>query len=384
MRARTTGTLSETHPHQLSSEQIADPYSVIRDLFQFGHLPDLQHMLWNSFKTNITGTYHKELTRRQRNDVVYLYEYMERLLEAAWIIEEGQQGKRARKLVAPILYPFSSDHLSHDAIESISNRIAGCTAIKMQKMTETIARLTHAEKIFWIGQSCELQYDFLALLPGDAPLPFKEYKSLVESHCAEWGNVMLWCSHLSEADKYLKEDHIFYSFLCTADRIVYDNKRMAIPIETDANISMLIEKARLSFEVPFSLSQSFLDGAKFYAGSGKPSATAFMLHQAAEHSFRALVLALAGYNSYHHDLGSLIKRTHFCAPQISELFPQEPDQERQLFQVLNKAYTDTRYKSSYKVSAVDLILLLDKVTQLQTLVIEVFEDRLAHFENQFK
>jgi HEPN domain-containing protein len=384
MRARTTGTLSHTHPHQLSSEQISDPYSVIRDLFQFGHLPDLQHMLWNSFKTNITGTYNKELTRRQRNDVVYLYEYLERLLEAAWIIEEGQRVKRAKKLITPVLYPFSSNHVNQTVIEKIANAIGGCPAIQLQKMTETIARLTNAEKIFWIGQSCELQYDFLALLPGDAPLPFKEYQNLIESQCAEWGTTMLWCSHLSEACKYLKEGHIFYSSLCTADRMVYDNKRIQLPIETDINIAVLVEKARSTFEAPFSLSQSFLDGSKFYTAGGKPSATAFMLHQAAEHALRAFVLALAGYSSYHHDLGSLLKRTYFIAPQIAKVFPQEPDQEKQLFQLLNRAYTDTRYKSSYKVSAVDLISLLDKVAELQTLIREGFEDRLTHFENQFK
>lgn len=83
-------TASET-TQTLSPEEIADPWLVIKDLFFFCDLPDWRQLLWTSFKANITGTYHKHLTCSERSDVVYLHEYMQRLVEAVWLLHRQQQ-----------------------------------------------------------------------------------------------------------------------------------------------------------------------------------------------------------------------------------------------------------------------------------------------------
>src|SRR6266700_4221658 len=69
--------------HRLTKEETANPWLVIEDLFDFGKLPEIRELLWQSFKTTITGDYPKRLSHSQRADVVCLYEYMERLVEAA-------------------------------------------------------------------------------------------------------------------------------------------------------------------------------------------------------------------------------------------------------------------------------------------------------------
>jgi hypothetical protein len=232
--------------HKLTDEEINDPYLVIDDLFQFGHLPDLREMLWNSFKSNITGTYHKELTRRERNDIVYLHEYMERLVEATHIINESRKatGTKDNTLV---LYPINSENINKAGIERICDKAAISTAKELQSIITTIARFTNAEKIFFISLVTEanrkVQYDFLALLPGNSPLTFKECQNLVENNCSEFGSVMLWCSHLGEVNKLLKEGHIFYSAVCTADLLVYDNQRIPLLEKIDIDVAAVTAKS---------------------------------------------------------------------------------------------------------------------------------------------
>ena len=81
--------------HKLTEDEIANPYLVIEDLFSFGHLPDLREILWLSFKAIITGNFPEYLTNKERNDIVNLYEYLERLVEAVHLINEERRTNRA-------------------------------------------------------------------------------------------------------------------------------------------------------------------------------------------------------------------------------------------------------------------------------------------------
>jgi len=77
--------------HKLTEEEIADPLLVLQDFFSFGHLPDVRQMLWDWLRATVTGTFPKELDRRERNEILYLYEYLERLIEAAHLINEQRK-----------------------------------------------------------------------------------------------------------------------------------------------------------------------------------------------------------------------------------------------------------------------------------------------------
>ena len=84
---------------KLSEDEIKNPYLVIYELFDFGHFPDIKQMLWDSFKATITGTYSKSLSRDERYDIVVLYEYLEKLIEASHIINERRKaGKDTEKV----------------------------------------------------------------------------------------------------------------------------------------------------------------------------------------------------------------------------------------------------------------------------------------------
>src|SRR6266700_3795083 len=77
--------------HQLTDDEINDPYLVIEDFFSFAHLSDVLVMLWQSFKATVTGNFPKELDRMERNDVVCLYEYLQKLVEANHLINEDRK-----------------------------------------------------------------------------------------------------------------------------------------------------------------------------------------------------------------------------------------------------------------------------------------------------
>ena len=380
--------------HQLTKDEINDPYLVIKDLFQFGHLPEIREMLWESFKATITGNYPKRLDRKERNDIVYLYEYIERLVEASHLINENQKlknspyEKSSSETDEPVLYPLLPENIKITNIKAICEKSNLNTTDHFQTIVETIVQTTNAEKVFFVNIDTTkediVQYDFLALLPGNSQFSFKDFQNFVDSKCNAFDSVILWCSHLGEVYKLLKEGHIFYSIICAADRLVYDNGRIPLPEAKELNNIAIIEKARSFYNEIFATAKSFLHGARYYVTVEQQKTAAFMLHQATEHALRALLFSLTTYNTYTHNLAVLLRHCNYCAPELTKIFPQDTDKEKELFRLLNIGYVNTRYKNKYEISDDYLMLLLDRVDHLQIEVQQFFEERLLTFQKIFE
>lgn len=75
---------------QFNTEAAESPYETIRELFSYSNLPGLRDILWGWLKVTVSGIHHEQ-TVIQRSDLVFLYEKMEELVEAAHVINEQQR-----------------------------------------------------------------------------------------------------------------------------------------------------------------------------------------------------------------------------------------------------------------------------------------------------
>jgi HEPN domain-containing protein len=370
-------------PQKLTQAEIDNPHQVIYELFDFAHLPRIRELLWEFFKTAVTGNYSHDLHRRERELLVTMYEKIEKLVEAAHIINEKQ--KESKKAVFET-YPFSAENI--DSVNLV--RIAGTHQVeivlqeKLRTVIETIIRITNAEKLFWSGYTINSrqrpQFDFIVLLPPNARYSYSDYLTQVQAKCCKIGSLLIWCNKTNEVYKHLREGHIFYSAVCTDGLLVYDNKRLPLPEKANFDIANIKVKARNLFNDAFHNAKSYLDGAEYFATSNQYKQAVFLLHQATEHGLRALLSSLTAMNSYGHNLKSLIRHACFCATDLDNIFPKNTDKEKELFNLLNAAYVDARYSPSYQISQEQLMLLLDRVNSLLTQTEQSFEKRLKTYE----
>ncbi len=84
----------ELKPRKLTPEEMECPDKVIEEFFQYAHLPQVRWYLWEFLKTMVTGTY-VQLKSRERANLIYFYEQIERLVEAAHVMyEQGKSDKQ--------------------------------------------------------------------------------------------------------------------------------------------------------------------------------------------------------------------------------------------------------------------------------------------------
>jgi len=82
----------ELKPHGLTSAEVDDPCIVLDDLFSYAHLPEWRQLLWEWHKATVCGSI-KSMSRQERDSVCTSYEYMSKLIEAAYLIHCGNGSK---------------------------------------------------------------------------------------------------------------------------------------------------------------------------------------------------------------------------------------------------------------------------------------------------
>lgn len=80
----------EMKPRKLTIEETENPQKVINEFFQYASLPDVRWILREGTKTLVSGTFH-QLRSRERYNLIYFYEQLEKLVEVNHIIYENQK-----------------------------------------------------------------------------------------------------------------------------------------------------------------------------------------------------------------------------------------------------------------------------------------------------
>ena len=103
----------------------------------------------------------------------------------------------------------------------------------------------------------------------------------------------------------------------------------------------------------------------------------FILHQAAERTFNAMILVYTGYKPKTHNLAKLMKMSRDFSPELLSVFPNNSKIEIHLFTLLKKAYIDARYKHNYVISADELNTLIERVKKLQEVAERICKSKIA-------
>jgi HEPN domain-containing protein len=127
----------------------------------------------------------------------------------------------------------------------------------------------------------------------------------------------------------------------------------------------------------FESAVGMLDTARYSISQGRPKEAAFLLHQATERFYHCLFLVRTLYSPKTHNLNQLRQLTEAVEPRLKHVWPRATKFERRCYELLREAYVKARYSRHYRISDEQLAWLSERVEQLQGIVRELCEQRLA-------
>ena len=136
-------------------------------------------------------------------------------------------------------------------------------------------------------------------------------------------------------------------------------------------------EAQRYFDKWFPSAEAFRKMANVAIDNGDRNEAAFVLHQAAERLYHCVLLTLTLYSPKSHRLNFLRSHSEQIAPELIAAWPRGDKFSRRSFELLRQAYVSARYAPQYEISDEELRWLGERVAQLQALVKQVSQSRLA-------
>lgn len=131
----------------------------------------------------------------------------------------------------------------------------------------------------------------------------------------------------------------------------------------------------------FQTAERFYKTACFCLDNGWNEKALFDLHQATQHTCMALLRVFTGHRSTTHNLSRLLSLIENFSFIPSSIFPCITEEETAILNLLNKAYSDARYKENYTVPAETAIILKKRVCQLLLVAEKLYNKKLMELQN---
>lgn len=137
------------------------------------------------------------------------------------------------------------------------------------------------------------------------------------------------------------------------------------------------EEARGYYDTWSSSAADALELAKDALVKGKNNWAAFLLHQATEHFYHAVLHTLTLYSPKSHKINFLRDRAEDIARDLIPVWPRDDKFARRCFELLQQAYVNARYSPHYKITEAELAWLVARIELLQAAVKTVAENHLS-------
>lgn len=207
-------------------------------------------------------------------------------------------------------------------------------------------------------------YYLLALVNKEDDLSLNSVQDKIEGNLQHLLPVTVIVLSETQFFKWLLEGHPFASEIYHRGYQLYQKEEVQLPYPATVNKEVIQKESTRLFAQTKTRIQEFLAGAELYTIRLQYKMAAFMLHQTVEQALRTMLILNAGLRINTHSIDRLIRYcTMFCF-ELPDVFPRRNEKEKHLFQLLQKAYVDSRYKDDYSIKLDELAKLTAQVKKL--------------------
>lgn len=180
----------------------------------------------------------------------------------------------------------------------------------------------------------------------------------------------------------LSKAHYFETEIKRDGVILYDSGSYKLARRRTLDYIEIKERAQKYFDDKFGRALSFVRSAKHDINDGDNLMASFHLHQSAENFLRTIPMVFILYGHKSHDLSELMNAAKKHTTDIFKAFPRDTEEEKRLFDLLQRAYIESRYNPDFEITKEDIDALLPKIERLRDIVEKVCCERIAYYDSQ--
>jgi HEPN domain-containing protein len=357
-------------PNDLSTEELLNPYITIKKIFKKikpqMYRDYLQEWLHAALYTSpIDETV-------MPGEVITVYENILKLYAASWLIyqRETKEVELKDKPKAKIIIDVKNKEIK---IKGINPNPTAAEKLGLGSVNDLIVkRFPSVQMIVHLGtHSDPFTFFLLILIKDNEKIPEGEVSNKIEDHCKFLANVHTIVHKATSAKSGLTAGNRFWTTAIKQGNIIYQAHSLELPLAQDITNEVFIERAVFHWERWGRQGKDFLEGTAFYMGIQNYRLAAFLLHQAVESTLKALIHSILGYRVQMHNLSRLLRLSLLIMDDLKNEFKLNTIEGVQHFSLLQNAYSQSRYSSSFDPDGVSVKVLFETVTNFYAVAEEI-------------
>ncbi len=180
----------------------------------------------------------------------------------------------------------------------------------------------------------------------------------------------------------LTKAHYFETEIKRDGIILYDSGAYKLARRRKLDYTEIRDRAQKYFDDKFGRALSFLMDAPHPTNRKDYKQASFYLHQSAENFLRTIPMVFILYGHKSHDLSELMNAAKKHTTDIFKAFPRDTEEEKRLFDLLQRAYIESRYNPDFEITKEDIDALIPKIEKLRDIVEKVCRERIAYYESK--
>jgi HEPN domain-containing protein/predicted nucleotidyltransferase len=186
--------------------------------------------------------------------------------------------------------------------------------------------------------------------------------------------------NIQHVNEMLRQGQYFFSDIKKEGILIHDSRKYELAKATKKKSPKEQQSlAAEDFEIWFTSANDFFELYEICLKKRKYKKAAFLLHQAVECFYSAILLVFTTYRPKLHDIKRLGKLAAAHDPKLLTVFPKGTDEEIGLFNLLRSAYIDSRYKKTFSITREELEWLGKRVSKLQKLTASICKKKIRSF-----
>ncbi len=187
---------------------------------------------------------------------------------------------------------------------------------------------------------------------------------------------------IDEFNYALSKAHYFETEIKRDGVVLFDSGTYKLARRRKFDYTEIRDRAQKYFDDKFGRAMSFLIDVPHPANRSDYKQASFYLHQSTENLLRTIPMVFILYGHKSHNLSELMNAVKKYTTEIFEVFPRDTPEEKRLFDLLQRAYIESRYNPDFEITKEDIDALIPKVERLRNIVDTVCRDRIVYYETQ--
>lgn len=187
---------------------------------------------------------------------------------------------------------------------------------------------------------------------------------------------------VSTFTNFIHEARYFYTDILEQGVLLHKSPGYHIPQPGTLNYAQQCKQAKEYYKDWYKKGRGFLWGTYFYLFKRDYALASFVLHQATESFYHAIELVFTLKKPRQHDLYELIRSTKKHSELLACVFPFNTPEDKRLFDLLKRAYIESRYNPKFKVTRKDIRALLPHVRLLRRITKRICLDKIRSLGEQ--